>query len=61
MADQEVQLVHVEPMHEVEIETVSYEQLKREFEAGNLDDFDGEFVLCCLLRFNFHWCIIPPR
>ena len=42
MADQDVQLVHVEPLHEVEIETVSFEQMKQELEAANLDDFDGK-------------------
>ncbi|KAI2809407.1 Transcription factor [Blomia tropicalis] len=42
MADTDVQLVHTESLHDVEIETVTFEQLKQELDAGNLSEFDSD-------------------
>ena len=46
ISDSEVQLVHVEPIHDVEIETVSYDQMK-DYQSTDdgLDDFDGNICL----------------
>ena len=45
--DPEVELV--EP-HEVEIETVSFEQMKHELSDVNLDDYDGMFLFNVISR-----------
>lgn len=54
MADTDVQLVHTESLHDVEIETVTFEQLKQELDAGNLSEFDsGIFLIFCEVKLVF--------
>lgn len=57
--DPEVQLVHIEPTHEVEIETIAFDPMKGDVSDLNLD-FDGNCRLSPLVQLISHWLIQFP-